>query len=80
MPKNFRIETPRATTVVRCHCHAAPELFLPWEMLSKSAKAEFGENGGIPCEGDGMPGEWCSGCRFGAIDEPGEIFIFAPHH
>ena len=66
----FRLDTARRTTTVRCRCMADPCLFLPWEALSAAAKKEFHKNGGIPCEGGGLPGEWCAGCRFGVVDEP----------
>lgn len=69
----FLLSKPRLSTNVRCDCHADAELFLPWEKLSTAAKREFSKNGPIPCEGGGMPGEWCVGCRFGVIFSPETI-------
>lgn len=66
----FRQKTARAESDVRCQCFAKPVLFLAWEKLPKSARDEFTNNGPIPCEGGGVPGAWCSGCRFGEVLEP----------
>lgn len=60
---------PWREATVRCRCHASHELFLPYERLSDQVKEEFTVNGPIPCEGGGMPGEWCVHCRFGEVDE-----------
>ena len=46
-------------------CHADPAMFLPWEKLPEEFIQEITANGSIPCEGGGLPGEWCGGCRFG---------------
>lgn len=70
---NFRLDHPRLSTKVVCHCYASPELFLRWEDTSPEAKLEFEQNGSIPCEGGGLPGEWCCGCRFGELEEPEDI-------
>lgn len=70
MKSKFYQSKPRAVTTVECECHAAPELFKQWEDLSKAARREFKVNGPIPCEGGGLPGEWCAGCRFGKVHEP----------
>jgi hypothetical protein len=69
----FRQKKPRASSAVRCDCHAKPVLFRPWEKMPEAAKREFKINGPIPCEGGGIPGEWCAGCRFGKVYEPEAI-------
>lgn len=63
----FRLETTRATCAVTFGCFADPALFQPvrFQELPKKVQNEFNKNGSIPCEGGGMPGEWCMGCRFG---------------
>ncbi len=66
----FYRSQPRAVTTVECECHAAAELFLRWEELSPAARKEFQDQGPIPCEGGGLPGEWCARCRFGVVKEP----------
>lgn len=61
---------PRASSMTFAECFAAPELFQPWEQMTKAARREFSVNGPIPCEGGGVPGEWCARCRFGKVGEP----------
>lgn len=61
---------PRAASMVVCHCHAQPVLFLPWDKMPKAAQQEFAINGPIPCEGGGLPGPWCADCRFGVVTSP----------
>ena len=66
---NFRQESPRRITLWEAQCYGMPELFVPWESMSEEAKNEFEENGGVSCEGSGVPGPWCIGCRFGEMEE-----------
>jgi hypothetical protein len=61
----FKLSQPRARAYLTATCFADSQLFLPYEDLPKAAKREFKVNGSIPCEGGGIPGEWCAGCRFG---------------
>lgn len=63
----FLRKDARSVTELSCLCYADPQLFVPAEKLSKAALAEFRVNGPIPCEGGGVPGEWCGNCRFGKI-------------
>ena len=69
----FYTAEPRRETDTRVECHAMPELFLPWDEMSKAAQNEFTKNGSIPCEGGGVPGIWCDGCRFGVVAEPEDV-------
>ncbi len=66
----FFQKEPRHETVTLASCHASPKLFIEWDKMSKAAKNEFETNGPIPCEGGGVPGFWCDGCRFGKIGDP----------
>lgn len=66
----FRQKAPRCTATVRCQCFAKSVLFLSWESMPEEARVEFKENGPIPCEGGGVPGEWCGDCRFGKVRAP----------
>lgn len=73
MAKNkFLLKEPRCITDTRAYCYASPELFKSWASMSKAARKEFDKNGPIPCEGGGIPGQWCDMCRFGTVDEPEE--------
>lgn len=65
----FFTDEPRDDADFRIECHADPELFLDWDDLSKEAKKEFEKNGTIPCEGGGVIGLFCDGCRFYKIIE-----------
>jgi hypothetical protein len=69
----FRTRTIRRETSVVCQCFADPVLFLKWEDVPEEAKKEFEDNGGIPCGGEGFPGEWCSRCRFGEVLDPEDV-------
>lgn len=69
----FKQREPRRSTIVECHCYAKQALFKPWEQMTEAAKAEFDKNGPIPCEGGGLPGEWCAGCRFGKVGDPEDV-------
>jgi len=69
----FRLATARRQTDTRVECFADPELFKPWGEMSSKAKQEFDVNGPIPCEGGGLPGLWCDGCRFGHVNEPDDV-------
>jgi len=64
---NYRRTELRAECKVHCLCYADPQLFLPWENLTPAVKREFQVNGPLPCEGGGVPGEWCGECRFGSV-------------
>lgn len=72
MSTNFTQKKPRREMNVRCQCFAKPILFIGWDNMPADAKEEFETNGPIPCEGGGLPGEWCAGCRFGKVLEPEE--------
>lgn len=65
----YYLDEPRAEADIRFKCHADPVLFKPWEEMPKKAQNEFTRNGPIPCEGGGVPGEWCLQCRFGASEK-----------
>ena len=73
MKNKFKLDTPGRETSVDCSCYADPVLFLPWDDLPARAKKEFEKNGGIPCEGGGLPGPWCADCRFGEVSTPNDI-------
>ena len=64
------LKTPRRTDaiLVTASCHAAPGLFLDWDDMTSEHRDEFDLHGPIPCEGGGVPGEWCEGCRFGNVE------------
>ena len=66
----YRQTRPRSIAMLTVECFAAPALFKPWEKMTAGQQNEFAANGPIPCEGGGLPGEWCAGCRFGKISEP----------
>lgn len=66
---DFRQTTPRATFLLEAQCFAVSALFAPWETLPPEIQDEFEVNGGIPCDGSGLPGEYCADCRFGAVEE-----------
>jgi hypothetical protein len=65
--KNWREKTPRYEKTVIYQCFASQKLFGDWDDLSTAARKEFVTNGPIPCEGGGVPGEWCANCRFGEV-------------
>ena len=73
MSQSFRQRKPRRSTTVQCDCFASPILFEPWDQMPENARQEFKINGPIPCEGGGLPGQWCEGCRFGKVHEPDEL-------
>ena len=66
----FLQRKPRLSATVLCECYASPILFEPWYQMPEAARQEFEINGPIPCQGGGVPGEWCAGCRFGKVHEP----------
>lgn len=69
MPSSkFRKKQPRSERLLSCRCFADPVLFRQWEHMPQEARDEFKNNGPIPCEGGGVPGEWCAGCRFGRVE------------
>lgn len=61
-------EPIRAWSIVRFNCHASEDYFLEWEDIPQEVKDEIERNGGIPCEGGGVPGDWCTRCRFGSTE------------
>jgi hypothetical protein len=68
------LKKPRRVCCVTFGCLAPGYYFLPWEKMPKKAQEEVEENGSIPCEGGGRPGEWCMECRFGVeIDRDDEV-------
>ncbi len=69
----FRLKTIRRETSSIAECYASPDLFVDWDKASKAAKNEFEVNGPIPCEGGGLPGFWCEGCRFGGLLPPEDV-------
>lgn len=69
MPK-YRMDEPRRETDTRAECYADERLFLPWDDMPKAIQNEFTKNGPIPCEGGGVPGQWCDACRFGVVHAP----------
>lgn len=64
----FRKKEPRAKAEMEAICYADPILFLSFDDMPKAAQKEFSKHGSIPCEGGGVPGEWCRGCRFGGVE------------
>ena len=66
----FRRKVARETktVLITAECLADPGLFLDWDEMTSEARDEFDVNGPIPCEGGGVPGEWCEQCRFGEVD------------
>lgn len=53
----------RASWVFMCLAH--PLYFVAWALVPPGLKDELETNGGLPCEGGGLPGPWCEACRFG---------------
>jgi hypothetical protein len=64
-----RTLTHRSTALYRFRCHAEPGYFLPWAEVPEALQDELDVNGGLPCEGGGVPGLWCQDCRFGSSEE-----------
>ncbi|MHA2063398.1 MAG: hypothetical protein ACXABY_03350 [Candidatus Thorarchaeota archaeon] len=66
----YRLEEPRETRIVLfdCYCYIHPDLLQPSKKLTEAHWKEFEENGSIPCEGGGVPGERCDACRFGVVE------------
>ena len=59
-------DQPRATTEWLYVCYADDGYFLPsYDDVPVYLKDELNTNGGLPCDGGGMPGPWCCHCRFG---------------
>lgn len=61
---------PRAKVevVTTYACHAPEALFA--EELDPEVEAQFlrvVKNGGLPCDGGGVPGEWCARCYFSVV-------------
>lgn len=69
MKNKFRLKIARETTtiLITAECFADPVLFLDWDEMPLGARGEFEVRGPIPCEGGGVPGEWCEQCRFGNV-------------
>ena len=70
MKSKFFQKTPRCTATIQFRCHAKISLFLEWDKMTASAQMEFIDNGPVPCEGGGIPGDWCGACRFGKVGQP----------
>lgn len=51
----------------RMECHAGEELFGEWEKVPDDAKQIINRQKGLPCDGGGMPGHWCSRCYWGRV-------------
>ena len=64
---DYRKTTKRATAEIVADCFADPRLFVGWDKMTDAERNEFTVNGPIPCEGGGIPGTWCDGCRFGEV-------------
>lgn len=62
----YRNNNARAKATLVAECYADPCLFRA--DLTRDEMNEFVVNGPIPCEGGGVPGEWCDGCRFGQLE------------
>lgn len=63
----FRLTQIRDSADLQAQCYADLVLFEPWDKMTEDARDEFTKNGPIPCEGGGVPGEWCADCRFGKL-------------
>jgi hypothetical protein len=64
-----RTATHRSSAIYRFRCYADPRYFLPWAEVPARLKDELDVNGGLPCEGAGMPSLWCQECRHGVSEE-----------
>lgn len=59
----------RATTwASECQCYAPEEMFERWENVSQKVRDLIPKNG-LPCDGGGRPGPWCTDCEFGNVNE-----------
>lgn len=66
----YRQADPREEMNLYCACHADPVLFTPdFEELPEELQTAFNTGSlKIPCEGGGVPGEWCGDCTFGVTE------------
>lgn len=69
----YRKRTVRATAEITIECYADPVLFEP--ELTANLINYFRLNGPIPCEGSGVPGIHCHGCRFCESTSEAEIDV-----
>jgi len=49
-------------------CSAPEEFFRLWENVSQETR-DLIPPGGLPCDGGGVPGPWCSDCEFGKVEK-----------
>ena len=66
MPLTSDARPIRATAAWLFHCHADADYFLSWEDVPEPLKDELEAHGGLPCDGSGAVGPWCTDCRFGS--------------
>ena len=51
-------------TIEEFRCDAPEVLFGEWSDVPAELKAQVEKQRGLPCDGGGNPGEWCSDCRW----------------
>lgn len=58
---------PRQTTCWEYRCYADPQMFEDdWETtISPEDKEILDAQQGLPCDGGGLPGSWCTRCYWG---------------
>lgn len=64
----------RAYSLTAFICTADDDLFGEWDDLPDHARQEYEDNGPVPCDGGGVPGEWCTRCRFGRTETVGGTY------
>lgn len=57
-------------TIEKFNCGAPEVLFGEWDDVPSDLKEQVDKQNGLPCDGGGVPGEWCSDCQWdgGAYD------------
>ena len=59
-------DQPRDTAEWLYICYADEHYFVPsYDDVPVDLKNELETNGGLPCDGGGVPGPWCRHSRFG---------------
>ena len=68
--QEFRTKEPRRKVTLTVRCFAVDDMFTPkFTDMPESLQRAFDDGLTIPCEGGGVPGEWCRECVFGEMEE-----------
>lgn len=65
------LKEARRETEWEYRCHAPESFFVDdWDKVSLAEDIEkMNEQGGLPCDGGGRPGPWCTRCFWGREED-----------